>query len=127
VYSGSHLKGLTVSQFGVLEAIFHLGPMYQRELGNKILKSSGNITMVVDNLERRGLVERRRDRSDRRYVSVHLTQTGSDLIERVFPEHVERIEKQFSVLTSQEKDQLGQLCKLLGQSSDADRKIQAAD
>ena len=53
--------GLTESQFGVLEVLLHLGPLCQRELGQKILKSSGNITMVVDNLEKQGLVVRQRD------------------------------------------------------------------
>ena len=48
--------GLTVSQFGVLEALYHLGPLSQREIGQKILRSSGNITLVIDNLEKRGLV-----------------------------------------------------------------------
>ena len=64
---------LTVSQFGVLEAVFHLGPMCQKELGTKLLKSGGNITMVVDNLERRGLVRRTRNPENRKYVTVSLT------------------------------------------------------
>ena len=114
VYNNPQLEGLTVSQFGVLEAIFHLGPMYQRELGGKILKSSGNITMVVDNLEKRSLVERRRDRADRRYVSVHLTEKGKQLIEKIFPGHVERITQEFSVLSSEQKYELGRLCRALG-------------
>ena len=54
---------LTVSQFGVLEALHHLGPMHQRKIGSKLLKSGGNITMVIDNLERRGLVERHRNQN----------------------------------------------------------------
>ena len=58
--------GLTISQFGVLEALFHLGPLSQKDIGQKILRSSGNITMVIDNLEKRGLVRRERDRQDRR-------------------------------------------------------------
>ncbi|HEU4753262.1 MAG TPA: MarR family transcriptional regulator, partial [Armatimonadota bacterium] len=69
-------QGLTVSQFGALEALLHLGPLCQRELGEKLLKSSGNITMVVDNLERRGLVRRERSAEDRRYITVHLTPEG---------------------------------------------------
>jgi MarR family 2-MHQ and catechol resistance regulon transcriptional repressor len=44
--------GLTVSQFAVLEALYQLGPLSQREIGQKILRSSGNITMVIDNLEK---------------------------------------------------------------------------
>ena len=127
VYSGSHMKGITVSQFGVLETIYHLGPMHQREIGTKILKSSGNITMVVDNLERRGLVERHRDRPDRRYVSVHLTPAGKELVERIFPEHVRLIEQELSVLTSAEKEQLGHLCKQLGLSNEKSVSNQAAD
>nr|NIP73420.1 MarR family transcriptional regulator [Gammaproteobacteria bacterium]NIR98346.1 MarR family transcriptional regulator [Gammaproteobacteria bacterium]NIV21028.1 MarR family transcriptional regulator [Gammaproteobacteria bacterium] len=46
-------SGLTVSQFGVLEALYHLGPMHQRMIGAKLLKSGGNVTMVIDNLEKR--------------------------------------------------------------------------
>ncbi|MEI2690507.1 MAG: MarR family transcriptional regulator [Anaerolineae bacterium] len=82
----SHLKedGLTVSQFGVLEALYHLGSMCQTELASKILKSTGNLTLVIDNLERDGLVERQRDSADRRFVSVYLTPTGRQLIDRIF-------------------------------------------
>ena len=75
--------GLTVSQFGVLEAIFHLGPLSQRDLGRKILRSSGNITMVIDNLEKRSLARRRRDGKDRRFVTVHLTEEGVALMKSI--------------------------------------------
>ena len=50
-------QGLTVSQFGTLEALYHLGPLCQHEIGDKLLKSGGNITMVIDNLEKRGWVK----------------------------------------------------------------------
>src|SRR5262245_19850379 len=73
---------LTESQFGVLESLLHLGPLHQCDLGEKLLRSSGNITMVVDNLEKRGLVERRREKEDRRFVKVHLTDAGRKLISR---------------------------------------------
>src|SRR5512139_414672 len=77
----AHLSeiGLTVSQFGALEALFHLGPLYQKDLASKILKSTGNITMVVDNLEKRGLAARVRDEKDRRHYSVQITPKGSAL------------------------------------------------
>jgi MarR family 2-MHQ and catechol resistance regulon transcriptional repressor len=65
-------EGLTESQFGVLEALFHLGPMSQKNLGGKLLKSGGNITLVIDNLEKRGLVIRRRGVVDRRYFNIQL-------------------------------------------------------
>jgi MarR family 2-MHQ and catechol resistance regulon transcriptional repressor len=69
--------GLTMSQFGALEALYHLGPLTQNELGKKLLKTSGNITMVVDNLEKRTLVKRVRSPEDRRSVTVTLTKEGA--------------------------------------------------
>ncbi|MSR84170.1 MAG: MarR family transcriptional regulator [Candidatus Latescibacteria bacterium] len=105
---------LTLSQFGVLETLCHLGPLPQCKLGEKLLKSSGNITMVVDNLEKLALVERRRDRVDRRVVTVHLTAEGRALIERIFPEHVAAIVEEMGVLDGGEQEQLGQLCRKVG-------------
>ena len=97
----AHLSeiGLSVSQFGVLEALYHLGPLFQKDLASKILKSTGNITMVVDNLEKRGLVERVRDDKDRRHYSVRITEKGSGLIQSFFPGHVVRIVKEMGALT----------------------------
>lgn len=105
---------ITLSQFGVLEALLHLGPLNQKALGEKLLKSGGNITMVVDNLERCGYVERQRDPEDRRSVLIHLTEKGSGFIESFFPTHLEAIKKEFSVLSKKEKEQLADICKKLG-------------
>jgi MarR family transcriptional regulator, 2-MHQ and catechol-resistance regulon repressor len=105
---------LSVSQFGVLETLLHVGPLYQKELAGKILKSGGNVTMVVDNLEKRGLVKRVRDKEDRRHYAVHLTSRGKRLIETVFPGHVARVVKEMSALTPREQAELGRLCKKAG-------------
>jgi MarR family 2-MHQ and catechol resistance regulon transcriptional repressor len=109
--------GLTASRFGVLEALHHLGPLHQRELGAKILKSSGNITMVVDHLERDGLVSRERDPNDRRLIRVHLTSAGRKTIARVYPPHVQRIVDAFAALTPQQTQTLAALAKTLGTSA----------
>jgi MarR family 2-MHQ and catechol resistance regulon transcriptional repressor len=106
--------GLTESQFDALEALFHLGPLCQRELAEKVLKSAGNMTTVVDNLERRGLVERRRDGSDRRIVTVHLTARGEALVREVSPGVVGALVGAFSGLTAKDQDQLAALCLRLG-------------
>ena len=105
---------LPLSQFGVLEAPMHLGPMCQRELGVKILKSSGNVTMVVDNLEKRGLVARRRSVEDRRVTEVDLTAKGRALIKGIFPRHAAEITAEMGRLTAAEQKQLGALCRKLG-------------
>ncbi|MBI2900259.1 MAG: MarR family transcriptional regulator [Planctomycetes bacterium] len=105
--------GLTVSQFGALEALLHLGPLCQKELGTKLLKSGGNITMVVDNLERRGLARRVRG-EDRRFMAVHLAPAGRRLLRRIFPGHVEAIVREMAILSAVEQKKLRVLCRMLG-------------
>ncbi|MEE4264900.1 MAG: MarR family transcriptional regulator [Desulfobacteraceae bacterium] len=111
--------GLTVSQFGVLEAIYHLGPLSQKDLGRKILRSSGNITMVIDNLEKRRLVRRERDSSDRRIFIVHLTGEGQKLICKIFPSHAALITDELRVLDAKDQMMLGNLCKKVGMGVNA--------
>jgi MarR family 2-MHQ and catechol resistance regulon transcriptional repressor len=111
--------GLTISQFAVLEALYQLGPLSQRKIGQKILRSSGNITMVIDNLEKNGLVRRERNEADRRLFIVHLTDKGYDLINRIFPPHAALIAEDLGVLTAAEQDALGRLCKKLGLSGES--------
>lgn len=106
--------GLTASRFGALEALWHLGPLNQRDLGRKILKSSGNVSVVVDGLERDGLIARERDPADRRNVIVSLTAAGRARIEAVYPAHVARLVAAFAHLHADDVDQLARLAKALG-------------
>jgi MarR family transcriptional regulator, 2-MHQ and catechol-resistance regulon repressor len=106
--------GLTTSQFGVLEALWHLGPLGHGEIGRKILKSSGNVTTVIDNLCRLGLVTREHDTADRRVRKVSLTPEGSALVERVLPEHVRRVARAFACLSPDEQEALGTLLRRVG-------------
>jgi len=117
----SHLTKhrLTETQFGVLETLYHLGGMCQRELAEKNLTSTANITTVIDNLEKRNLVERVRSETDRRYITVNLTENGKELIGGIFPDHVRSIVKSFRVLSDAEKATLGELCKKLGKSQNS--------
>lgn len=105
---------LTISQFGVLEAIYHLGPLTQRELGAKLLKSGGNMTLVIDNLEKRQLAKRDRQTDDRRCILVHLTEQGRALIEEVFPRHVAAVVQEMGLLSAAEQEELARLCRRLG-------------
>ena len=107
---------LSISQFGVLECLYHLGPLCQRDIGRKILKSSGNISTVIDNLVKRNYVVRQRSNDDRRYISVGLTAFGKALIEQIFPCHVKEIVARMNTLTAREHQQLSRLCKKLGTS-----------
>jgi MarR family 2-MHQ and catechol resistance regulon transcriptional repressor len=97
-----------------IEALYHLGPLFQREIGQKLLRSSGNITMVIDNLEKRGYVKRERKKEDRRFMMVRLTDGGFELISKVFPPHAAVIAREMSVLSESEQETLARLCKKLG-------------
>ena len=110
---------LTYSQFAVLEALYHLGQMSQGEISMKVLKSGSNMTTVIDNLERDGLVRRERDAKDRRVIHVHLTEAGTGVIEAVLPGHVEALVEEFKVLSASEQQTLGELCKKLGKGRQA--------
>lgn len=105
---------LTTSQFGVLEALHHLGTLSQRELAHKLLKSTGNISTVLKNLERRGLVARERNPDDTRYMEVCISPAGEALLARFFDRHVQGIVAEMSVLSAEEQEELGRLCRKLG-------------
>jgi MarR family 2-MHQ and catechol resistance regulon transcriptional repressor len=111
--------GITESQFGIMEAIYHLGPLSQGQLCEKILRSGSNVTTVVDNLERDELVRRERDHSDRRVQIVSLTERGRAIIASVLPVHIAKITKLISALTPDEQKDLGRLCKKLGLAAEA--------
>jgi len=107
---------LTPSQFGVMEALLHGGPLFQGELAQKLLRCTGSITSVVAGLEGKGMVERRRESHDKRFVRVSLTPKGKKAIDQVFPKHVRAVVRLFDSLTRDEKLQLRRLCAKLGKS-----------
>lgn len=108
------MGGLTPTQFAVVEALFHLGPLPQCQLAARVFKSSGNMTLVIDNLEKLGLVSRLADEHDRRVSLVTLTPLGTQTISEVFPQHAAAIKELFAVLSPQEQRQLGEILRKLG-------------
>ena len=110
-------KKLTISQFGVLEALFHLGPLCQRDLSEKILRSTSNLTSVLDKLEERDLVRRERSTEDRRYVTIHLSVRGRKVIAAILPEHLDLIVRRMSALGDRDLATLNDLLKRLGTAS----------
>lgn len=106
--------GLTTPQFGVLEALYHIGPLSLGELASKLLVTGGNVTYVMDKLEEQGLVERERSTEDRRVVRARLTEAGRRVVDRVFPEHATAIADLVRHLEPSEQEELRRLLKLLG-------------
>lgn len=118
---GAHLEsaGVTPGQFAVLESLLHLGPMCQHTLAEKLLRSGGNMTLVVDNLQKRGWVKRVRQEKDRRMVQIHLTPKGRRLITRIFPEHAKAIARVMAELTPEEQEDLRRIARKLGRGAEA--------
>jgi len=111
---GLETSGLSYSQFAVLEALYHIGPLHLGELARRILKSSGNITLVIDNLQKRGLVKRQQQGNDKRFFLATITPAGRKLIAKIFPNHVRQIVEIMGRLTLAEQEELGRLCRKLG-------------
>jgi len=105
---------LTAPQFGVLEALYHVGPLSLGELAEKLLVTGGNVTYVMDRLEAQDLVVRERSGDDRRVVKAHLTTKGRATIEAVFPGHVDFVYGLVSGLEPEEQEVLRGLLKSLG-------------
>ncbi|HTZ74375.1 MAG TPA: MarR family transcriptional regulator [Candidatus Aquilonibacter sp.] len=117
------MGGLTHGQFAVMEVLLHLGPLNQCELARKLLRSGGNLTVVIDNLEKRGLVRRQRQKADRRMVVVQLTPSGRRLIANIFPSHAEAITAEMSRLSPGEQEALRALCRKLGRGDKEDSAV----
>jgi MarR family 2-MHQ and catechol resistance regulon transcriptional repressor len=117
VYAEKSITDLEMcgSDFAVLEALLHKGPLLINEIGKKVLLTSGSITVAVDRLEKRGLVERRAHGTDRRARIVHLTREGKKLITRIYGEHAGDMERLAAKsLTKAERKTLISLLKKIG-------------
>lgn len=108
--------GLTQPQFAVIEVIGHLGPLKVGEICTKMLVTGGNMTLVLDNIEKLGYIERVPSREDRRAIHIQLTPAGQKLFDDVFLKHAENITRSLSCLSAAEQETLGSLLKKLGTS-----------
>jgi MarR family 2-MHQ and catechol resistance regulon transcriptional repressor len=107
-------QGLGLSDFAVLEVLLHKGALPVNTIGAKVLLTSGSISVAVDRLEQRGLVERRADPEDGRTRLVHLTSQGRKLIECAFAQHACAMDKVAGRLSPSERAQLVTLLRKLG-------------
>ncbi len=104
-------SGLTPTQFGVLEALYSKGDLRIHELIEKILTTSGNITVVIKNLEKDGFIHRNVDPKDKRSCIISLTDKGKQCMEVILPNHFNNIKEIFKVLSDEEKIMLRTILK----------------
>ncbi|MBV6683036.1 MarR family transcriptional regulator [Bacillus sp. JRC01] len=109
-------NGLNPTEFAVLELLYHKGDQPLQQIGGKILLASGSITYVVDKLEKKGLLNRVACPNDRRVTYAQISEDGRVMIDRIFPDHENRIHELMSTLTPDEKEEAIELLKKLGLS-----------
>jgi MarR family transcriptional regulator, 2-MHQ and catechol-resistance regulon repressor len=109
-------QGLNPTEFAVLELLYHKGDQPLQQIGGKILLASGSITYVVDKLEQKGLLKRVACPNDRRVTYAQITEEGKKFIEKIWPEHEQRLNELMSVLSDEEKNTAIQLLKKIGLS-----------
>lgn len=102
---------LTVSQFGVMEALYNKGNLRIQDLIDKLLSTSGNMTVVIRNMIRDGYIFKTTDSNDRRASLIGLTPYGRETIEKILPDHYAHVGRVFSVLSQEEQDQLAEILK----------------
>ena len=106
--------GLGLSDFAVMEALLHKGPLPINQIGEKVLLTSGSMTAAVNRMENKGLVKRIQDPADGRSFYVHLTKIGRKIIKTAFAEHEKNLEKIAGALSDEEREELVRLLKKLG-------------
>lgn len=111
-------RGLTATEFGILEALYHKGPLLLGDVQRKILLSSGGVTYTIDRLAEKGLVERRECPSDRRARYAALTAKGQELMDELFPAHAVVIEGLMAALAPREQEAAIALLRKLGLAVD---------
>jgi len=111
--------GLNLTDFAIMEALLHKGPMPINRIGEKILLTSGSMTAAVNRLENGGLVQRIQDPADGRCFFVHLTKSGRKVIQDAFDNHRKRLERVAEILTDNERSELVRLLKKLGRHAES--------
>ncbi|NCC61669.1 MAG: MarR family transcriptional regulator [Verrucomicrobiae bacterium] len=109
-------NGLTMPQFTVLEVLYNKGDLTIQQIINKVLSSSGNMTVVIRNLEQLGLVGRYKNPDDSRSFIISITDKGRRLMDKVFPKHMENLANAFRKITDEEKETVVNILKKLKKS-----------
>jgi MarR family 2-MHQ and catechol resistance regulon transcriptional repressor len=107
---------LTMPQFQVLEVLYHKGDLNIGSITKLTMSTPGNITVVVKNLKRDGLIVSLQDENDKRASILTITQKGKAIIEKVFPQHAKNFETYFNVLNNEELETLYTLLNKLQKS-----------
>jgi MarR family transcriptional regulator, 2-MHQ and catechol-resistance regulon repressor len=106
--------GFNPTEFSVLELLYTKGPQKLQQIGSRLLLVSGNVTYVIDKLEKNEFIYREQDPKDKRSVYAKLTEKGQTYLDEIYPIHSLRMARAFSGLSTEEQQQLMALLKKAG-------------
>lgn len=112
-------RGLSPSEFTILEVLYNKGRIPLQQIGDKILITSGSVTYNIDKLVQKGLLRRVPCDQDRRVIYAEITASGTELFEQIFPDHSEFVHSKLSALNFEEKLQAIELLKRLGKGAES--------
>ncbi len=127
VEAAVHPFGLSASQFGVLDTVATRGAVHQQELAEALGRSKAQMTAIIDALESRALVRRERHPTDRRFITVHLTDAGIATLNAATPARTTAIVELMSDLTGEQRARLARLCRRLLRTLDPAEADREAD
>ena len=108
--------GLNSSEFGALEVLYHKGPLPVQAIKEKVLIASSSMSYVIERLLDKDLITKIISPKDNRVHHVHLNQKGKDLMDEIYPKHVQTLRQALNILTSEEELQLQTLLKKIGKA-----------
>ena len=122
-----HPFGLSASQFGVLETLESRGPVHQQELAVALGRSKAQMTAIIDALQARGWARRERHATDRRFISVYLTDEGREVLVSTAPARSDAIVAIMAELSGEQRARLARLCRRLLRVLDPDQANEPTD
>lgn len=111
IRDGISKSKLNITEFSVLEVLYHRGKQTIQQIGSSILISSSSMTYVIDKLEQRGLLRRSPCPKDRRVIHVVMTSEGTALMDELMPEHHELVDSMFNLMNDDERQLFVELLK----------------
>lgn len=109
--------GLNVTEFGVLEALYHKGTLSVQAIVDKVLIANSSMSYVLSKLEDKALIKKEKSSQDKRQFNISITPKGQSILDDMYPKHVQSLRQRLDVLTTKEEKELQRLLKKVGKKA----------
>jgi MarR family 2-MHQ and catechol resistance regulon transcriptional repressor len=109
--------GLNVTEFGVLEALYHKGTLSVQAIVDKVLIANSSMSYVLSKLEDKALIKKEKSSQDKRQFNISITSKGQSILDEMYPKHVQSLRQRLDVLTTKEENELQRLLKKVGKKA----------